>query len=62
VIDLSNLKMNLLILQERLKFERKRIHEWGLAYASLSAWWNLEANTSSEYAAALAKMISELDI
>ncbi len=50
------------ILHERLGFERKRIHEWGLAHAILSAWWSLEDNTGWEYAAAFAEMIADLDI
>jgi streptomycin 6-kinase len=50
------------ILHERLGFERKRIHEWGLAHAMLSAWWSIEDNTGWEYAAAFAEMIADLDI
>ena len=50
------------ILHERLGFERKRIHEWGLAHAILSAWWSIEDNTGWEYAAAFAEMIADLDI
>jgi streptomycin 6-kinase len=50
------------ILQERLGFERERIHEWGLAHAILSAWWGIEDNTGWEYALAFAEMIADLDL
>ena len=50
------------ILHERLGFERKRIREWGLAHAILSAWWSIEERTGEEYALAFAEMIADLDI
>ena len=50
------------ILHERLGFERKRIHEWGLAHAILSAWWSFQDNTGWEHAAAFSEMIADLDI
>jgi streptomycin 6-kinase len=50
------------ILHEHLRFERERIHEWGLAHAILSAWWSIEDNTGWEYAVAFADMIAGLEI
>lgn len=50
------------ILHERLGFERRRIHEWGLAHAILSAWWSIEDHTDWEYPLAFAGMIADLDI
>lgn len=31
------------IFSERLGMEKGRVRDWGIAYAALSAWWNLEA-------------------
>lgn len=50
------------ILHERLGFERRRLHEWGLAHAILSAWWSIEDHTDWEYPLAFAGMIADLDI
>jgi streptomycin 6-kinase len=48
------------ILHEQLGFERKRIREWGLAHAVLSAWWSIEDHGDWHYALAFAEMIADL--
>jgi streptomycin 6-kinase len=48
------------ILHEHLGFERKRILEWSLAHAVLSAWWGIEDNTGWEYAAGFVELIANL--
>jgi streptomycin 6-kinase len=50
------------ILHEHLGFERKRIREWGLAHAVVSAWWGIEDNTGWEYSMQFAEMIADLPL
>ncbi len=50
------------ILHEHLGFERRRILEWGLAHAVLSAWWSIEDHIDDKYSIRFAEMIAELDI
>jgi streptomycin 6-kinase len=49
------------ILHERLGFERKRLREWALAHAVLSAWWGIDERTGYDYSLAFARMIASLD-
>jgi streptomycin 6-kinase len=53
----SLIKKRIDILHEHLGFERKRILEWSLAHAILSAWWGIEDNTVWEFAASFARLI-----
>ena len=47
------------ILSERLGFERKRIREWGIAHAVLSAWWSLEDEMDWRYSMHCAEAITQ---
>lgn len=48
----------IVILSERLGFERQRIREWGIVHAVLSAWWSLEENSNWQHAMDCAALIA----
>ena len=48
------------ILSERLRFERERLREWGLAHALLSAWWSLADNEDWRPASNCAEILAEV--
>ncbi|MBS0656599.1 MAG: aminoglycoside/hydroxyurea antibiotic resistance kinase [Verrucomicrobia bacterium] len=50
-------KRRIAILSERLGVEKRRIREWAIAHAVLSACWGLEDNMTYEYAMAFAAII-----
>ncbi len=49
------------ILSSVLGFEKERLRRWGLAYAVLSAWWNLEAGEDWGTAMACADILSAIE-
>ncbi len=48
------------ILSEKLKWSREKIIKWSLAYAVLSAWWNIEDDIEDEHSLRCAEIFSEL--
>jgi streptomycin 6-kinase len=48
------------IFSERLGWERRKIIQWSLAHAILSAWWSIEDGMKDEYSLQCAKVFSGL--
>ncbi len=49
------------ILAERLGFERRRLLDWGIAFAVLSAWWNLEGGEDWQVAMQCAEILTAIE-
>ncbi len=50
------------ILSEHLGIERRRILDWGIAHAVLSAWWGITDNTGWESSIACAGIFSRIQV
>ena len=48
------------IIRERLGWERRRIIQWALAHAVLSAWWDVEDGMDWEYPLECAEIFSKI--
>jgi streptomycin 6-kinase len=51
----------LAILSERLGVERRRLCDWAIAHAVLSAWWSVESNEDWRYTIRCAELFADLD-